>query len=219
VVGCLPAARIGQSAAAVSWLLAQHYAVGSAVNQSIRQISSVIGVAIIVLLLGHAAVQRSDFDAVYALQIGLALLTAALCAMVDARHRRRWHERRGVPQGRVHGQRHRCHGAVLRPFRPRAAPVTIQTANEVRRLLDKLEGTHWLLLHGRVNPNQPGDLEGMDELQQKWGVSAWKTYTQYGPNGKGYLLYNDVGIRFIRKRALGVKNICIHKGRPFRSRS
>ena len=73
------------SAAAVNKLPAQHYAVGSAVNQAIRQIGSVIGVAIIVLLLGHATVQRSDFDAVYALQMGLALLTAALCAMVDTR--------------------------------------------------------------------------------------------------------------------------------------
>jgi len=73
------------SAAAVSRLPAQHYAVGSAVNQAIRQIGSVIGVAVIVLLLGHATVQRSDFDVVYALQIGLALLTAALCAMVNTR--------------------------------------------------------------------------------------------------------------------------------------
>jgi len=101
-----------------------------------------------------------------------------------------------------------------------AEPVTIQAADQVRRLVDKLEGTHRLLLHGRVNPNQPGDLEGMDELQQKWGVSAWKTYTQYGPNGKGYFLHDDVGLRFIEKaRALGVKNICIHKGLPFGSRS
>ena len=30
-----------------------------------------------------------------------------------------------------------------------------------------LEGTHRLLLHGRVNPNQPGDLEAMDELKEK----------------------------------------------------
>ena len=101
-----------------------------------------------------------------------------------------------------------------------AEPVTIQAADEVRRLVDNLEGTHRLLLHGRVNPNQPGDLEGMDELKQKWGVSAWKTYTQYGPDGKGYFLYDDVGIRFIEKaRALGVKNICIHKGLPFGRRS
>jgi MFS family permease len=73
------------SAAAVSKLPAQHYAVGSAVNQATRQIGSVIGVAIVVLLLGHGSVQRSDFDVVYALHIALALLTAALCAMVDTR--------------------------------------------------------------------------------------------------------------------------------------
>jgi len=73
------------SAAAVSRLPAQHYAVGSAVNQATRQIGSVIGVAIIVLLLGHGALQRSDFDAVYGLHIVLALLTAALCAMVNTR--------------------------------------------------------------------------------------------------------------------------------------
>ena len=73
------------SAAAVSRLPAQHYAVGSAVNQATRQIGSVIGVAIVVLLLGHDTVQRSDFDTVYSLQIGLALLTAALCAMVNTR--------------------------------------------------------------------------------------------------------------------------------------
>jgi predicted TIM-barrel fold metal-dependent hydrolase len=101
-----------------------------------------------------------------------------------------------------------------------AEPVTIQAADEVRRLVDKLEGMHRLLLHGRVNPNLPGDLGGMDELKERWGVSAWKTYTQYGPNGQGYFLHDDVGIRFIEKaRALGVKNICIHKGLPFGSRS
>jgi uncharacterized protein len=97
-----------------------------------------------------------------------------------------------------------------------AEPVTIQAADAVRRIVDKLDGTHRLLLHGRVNPNQRGDLEGMDELAQKWGVSAWKTYTQYGPGGKGYFLSDEVGLRFIEKaRALGVKVICIHKGLPF----
>ena len=97
-----------------------------------------------------------------------------------------------------------------------AEPVTIQAADAVRRIVDKLEGTHRLLLHGRVNPNQAGDLEGMDELAQKWGVSAWKTYTQYGPGGKGYFLSDDVGVRFVEKaRALGVKVICVHKGLPF----
>jgi uncharacterized protein len=95
-------------------------------------------------------------------------------------------------------------------------PVTIEAADAVRRIVDKLEGTHRLLVHGRVNPNQPGDLEAMDELKEKWRVSAWKTYTQYGPNGRGYFLTDDVGTRFIEKaRALGVKAICVHKGLPF----
>jgi predicted TIM-barrel fold metal-dependent hydrolase len=102
------------------------------------------------------------------------------------------------------------------PSTREAEPVTIQAADAVRRIVERLEGTHRLLLHGRVNPNQAGDLEGMDELAQKWGVSAWKTYTQYGPGGKGYFLSDGVGLRFIEKaRALGVKVICIHKGLPF----
>ena len=99
-------------------------------------------------------------------------------------------------------------------------PVPIEAADAVRRIVERLEGTHRLLLHGRVNPNQPGDLEGMDELAQKWGVSAWKTYTQYGPGGKGYFLSDDVGTRFIeRARKLGVKVICVHKGLPFGKQS
>jgi hypothetical protein len=106
------------------------------------------------------------------------------------------------------------------PSTREAEPVTIQAADAVRRIVERLEGTHRLLLHGRVNPNQPGDLEGMDELAQKWGVSAWKTYTQYGPGGRGYFLSDDVGTRFIeRARKLGVKVICVHKGLPFGSRS
>jgi len=95
-------------------------------------------------------------------------------------------------------------------------PVTIQAADAVRRIVDKLEGTHRLLVHGRVNPNQPGDLETMDELKEKWRVSAWKTYTQYGPSVRGYFLTDEIGTRFIEKaRALGVKTICVHKGLPF----
>jgi predicted TIM-barrel fold metal-dependent hydrolase len=101
-----------------------------------------------------------------------------------------------------------------------AEPVTIQAADALRRVVDQLEGTHRLLLHGRVQPNQPGDLERMDELKEKWRVSAWKTYTQYGPGGKGYFLSDDAGTRFIEKaRSLGVKNIAVHKGLPFGQQS
>jgi uncharacterized protein len=102
------------------------------------------------------------------------------------------------------------------PSTREAEPVTIQAADAMRRTVEKLEGTHRLLLHGRVNPNQAGDLEAMDELKEKWQVSAWKTYTQFGPGGRGYFLSDEVGTRFIEKaRSLGVKNIAVHKGLPF----
>ena len=97
-----------------------------------------------------------------------------------------------------------------------AEPLTIQAADAVRRIVDRLEGTHRLMIHGRVNPNQTGDVEAMDELKERWGVCAWKTYTQFGPGGKGYFLSDDAGTRFIEKaRALGIKVICVHKGLPF----
>jgi len=106
------------------------------------------------------------------------------------------------------------------PSRRDAEPLTIQAADAVRRIVDRMEGTHRLLLHGRVNPNQPGDLEAMDELKERWKVSAWKTYTQWGVDGKGFFLSDDIGTSFIEKaRALGVKVICVHKGLPFGKQS
>lgn len=73
------------SAAAVHRLPAEHYAVGSAVNQATRQIGAVLGVAITVLLVGGATLQRSDFDLVYFIHIGLALLTGLFCLAVNTR--------------------------------------------------------------------------------------------------------------------------------------
>jgi EmrB/QacA subfamily drug resistance transporter len=67
------------SGAAVSHLPSDHYAVGGAINQAIRQIGSVMGVALTVLLLGSAGLQRVDFNAVYLCHVSLSLLTAALC--------------------------------------------------------------------------------------------------------------------------------------------
>lgn len=75
------------SAAAVARLPAEHYAVGSAVSQATRQIGSVLGVAITVLLVGHAGVQRADFALLYGVQVALGLLTAACCLAIDTRPR------------------------------------------------------------------------------------------------------------------------------------
>ena len=106
------------------------------------------------------------------------------------------------------------------PSRRDAEPLTIEEAVATQKIVDELEGTDRLLVHGRVNPNQDGDLDGMDELAERYGVSAWKTYTQWGPDGAGFYLTDDVGLAFIeRARKLGVKNICIHKGIPFGQRS
>lgn len=76
------------SAASVNRLPADQYAVGSAVNQATRQIGSVMGVALTVLLLGHAGLERSSFTTLYGLHVALALLTAALCLPVNTKPQR-----------------------------------------------------------------------------------------------------------------------------------
>lgn len=105
------------------------------------------------------------------------------------------------------------------PSKADAEPLTIEEAAAVRDIVDKMDG-HRLFLHGRVNPNQPGDLELMDDLAANWEIAAWKCYTQYGPEGRGFWLDDEPGIALIEKaRALGIKNICVHKGLSFGPRS
>ncbi len=95
-----------------------------------------------------------------------------------------------------------------------AEPVTIEAADAVRSIVDQLDGTQRLMLHGRVNPNQAGDVGRMESLARDWNVCAWKTYTQFGPGG-GYWLSDDAGLEMIeRGRDLGVKVVCVHKGLP-----
>ena len=98
-------------------------------------------------------------------------------------------------------------------------PLTIEEANATRDIVEKLEGSKRLMLHGRVNPNQQGDVEDMERLA-KFGIVAFKTYTQWGPSGKGFWMTDDVGVAFVEKaRQLGVRNICIHKGLDFGPKS
>src|SRR5882762_3722461 len=100
------------------------------------------------------------------------------------------------------------------PSAPDSEPLTIQAADAVREIVERMGKR--LLVHGRVQANEPRDLQRMDELKERWHVAAWKTYTQFGPNGSGFFLSDEVGTRFIEKaRALGVKVVCVHKGLPF----
>ncbi|WP_051237332.1 MFS transporter [Ottowia thiooxydans] len=73
------------SAAAVNRLPTDQYAVGSAVNQATRQIGSVMGVAITVLMLGHAGLTHQSFVPLYVCHASLALLTALLCLPVNTK--------------------------------------------------------------------------------------------------------------------------------------
>lgn len=73
------------SGAAVAQLPATQYAVGSAVNQAIRQLGTVLGVAVTVLFVGHAGLVRADFLPLYGLHVSLALLTGVLCLGVHTR--------------------------------------------------------------------------------------------------------------------------------------
>ncbi|HEX4859392.1 MAG TPA: amidohydrolase family protein [Usitatibacteraceae bacterium] len=99
-------------------------------------------------------------------------------------------------------------------------PLTIEEAQETARVIERLDGTHRLYLHGRVNPNSPGDLEAMEAMAARFPISAWKTYTQWGPDGQGFFLDDEIGLRFIEKAVkLGVRNIAIHKGLPFGMKS
>ena len=99
-------------------------------------------------------------------------------------------------------------------------PLTIEEAAATAKIVERLDGTHRLYIHGRVNPNSPGDLESMDELVARHKIAAFKTYTQWGPDGAGFFLDDDVGIALIEKaQKLGVRNIAVHKGLPFGQKS
>lgn len=96
-------------------------------------------------------------------------------------------------------------------------PLSHEEAYATQQLVNAMPGGQRLLLHGRVIPNLPGDLERMDELQEKWDIAAWKTYTQYGENyDSGWWLNDDShGRAFLEKvRASGAKTISCHKGLP-----
>lgn len=71
------------SAAAMFGLPQKDYAVGSAINNAVRQIGTVIGVSITVLVLGKTHLNPTDFIPTYSIHIALALITALLCIPIN----------------------------------------------------------------------------------------------------------------------------------------
>jgi len=95
-------------------------------------------------------------------------------------------------------------------------PTPIEYAAEARAIVDTLGDGKRALLHGGVLPNEPGALDRMEIQAREFGVAAWKTYPQWGPQGTGYFMDDpDFGIPLIEKaRALGVQVVCAHRGIP-----
>ena len=73
--------------AAVATLPPAQFGVGSAVNQAVRQVGAVLGVALTIVLVGRAAQTPETFHHVFAWMIGLGLVTAVLSIPVDTRPR------------------------------------------------------------------------------------------------------------------------------------
>lgn len=69
--------------AAVARLAPARFGIGSAVNQAVRQMGSVLGVAATVAFVGHPSPQVTDFRSLYLTHIALAVITALLCLRID----------------------------------------------------------------------------------------------------------------------------------------
>lgn len=73
--------------------------------------------------------------------------------------------------------------------------------------------------HCQVNPTDHLDkqLAIMEKIKSEYGCFGFKTYPEWGPNGKGWFMDDPAsGIPMIEKaRSLGVNVICIHKGIVF----
>ena len=73
------------------------------------------------------------------------------------------------------------------PSRRDSEPLTIREADAVRQIVDDLEGSHRLLLHGRVNPNQAGDVEGMGRTGRALGRCRLEDLHAVGAGRPGLL--------------------------------
>ena len=100
-----------------------------------------------------------------------------------------------------------------------ANPLDFEAAGATRAAANALDGTERLLLHGRCMPTLAGEIDGMDAQVARFPVSAFKTYTQFGPadGPAGFFLDDErYGAPFIeRARKLGVHRIAVHKGLAF----
>ena len=99
-------------------------------------------------------------------------------------------------------------------------PLNFDEMKRTRDIMNQLSPADAgrLRLHSVVVPNA-GTLQfALDRMQARaeaMDVAAWKVYTPYGPDGRGWALDDDLGIPVLEQaRRLGVRTICAHKGLP-----
>ena len=95
-------------------------------------------------------------------------------------------------------------------------PTPTSYAAVTRDLVDSEVGPGRCLIQGGVLPNEEGQIDFMDVQAEKYGVSAWKLYPQWGPDGVGFFMDDEkYGIPTLEKaRSLGVKIVASHRGLP-----
>jgi uncharacterized protein len=104
---------------------------------------------------------------------------------------------------------------------PLDAPLPWEAKRETRALADALTagGAPRLLLHDVIAPNF-GDLQArlddMEATAATGDVAAFKVYTAWGPDRRGYALDDPaIGLPVVEQaRRLGVHVLCAHKGLP-----
>lgn len=98
-------------------------------------------------------------------------------------------------------------------------PLDNDAMAKSRDHINALAKSQRVIQHCQVNPTDHLDLQLaiMENIHSQYGNWGFKTYPEWGPDGKGWFLDDpNAGIPMIEKaRELGSKIICIHKGIVF----
>jgi predicted TIM-barrel fold metal-dependent hydrolase len=97
-------------------------------------------------------------------------------------------------------------------------PITAEEAARTREKVAQLQGPNRLRIHAVVQPTAspwPQVSEYMQSTAERFGPSAWKLYTVWGPKGRGWWLDDDIGRKTIQRGLdLGIPLFAVHKGLP-----
>jgi hypothetical protein len=108
--------------------------------------------------------------------------------------------------------------AVLSALWGEPNPMLTEEAARTRDKVAQLGRSTRLRIHSAVQPTAAPWPQVKDEMAaaaSTWKIDAWKLYTVWGPNGRGWWLHDEVGLDTIEHGlALGVPVFALHKGLP-----